>query len=499
MKKIKPYRKAISTTLVVVVIVILVIGAVAAAYLLTSTSPSTSSSTSSSSSTGTTTSTTSTTTSSPPVTVNVISFDQGLIWTDLWNATTNQPLAPLLQFEQKYNININVEWADEATVRQKVQTDINSGAGHYDITLADSSNLVDVYSNAGLLYPLNDFYTQGSSLYTPSTYFNYSDFLPQTLKMLSLGNSLYALPYFTFASSFNYRADLFTKYNVQVPTTIAQLMNVTLPALKAGMQADGTYGTVYPVTLRGEPKETTALDVNAFIYGFGGCWFQGCYWNKSAIVEHHALPTFNSTAVVNGINAYATMGKLYATPDTPGYDFSKEISLYQAGKAAILYPQSVNAFVAQQGASSSIASQMKYAPTVVGPTGLPLDEIWSLSFGISKLTHHPEQAWQALAFLSGYDRQLYFATHYFPNPSLLSVLRSPQLISVWGASTMQVMIDGLNAASPHFIPNIPETNAINVEIGVVTSAVMAGSMTAQQAGQAIQDFANTLLYANNYY
>jgi len=76
---------------------------------------------------------------------------------------------------------------------------------------------------------------------------------------------------------------------------------------------------------------------------------------------------------------------------------------------------------------------------------------------------------------------------------------SSQVTQVWGADTMQIMINALNDANPHFIPNIPETNAINVEIGEVTSAVMAGSMTAQQAGQTLQNFATTLLYADNYY
>jgi hypothetical protein len=38
-----------------------------------------------------------------------------------------------------------------------------------------------------------------------------------------------------------------------------------------------------------------------------------------------------------------------------------------------------------------------------------------------------------------------------------------------------------------------------VEIGVVTSAVMSGQMTAQQAGQTLQNFAYTLLYGDGYY
>jgi sorbitol/mannitol transport system substrate-binding protein len=493
----KLWRKALSTTLVAIVIVVILVAAVAVAYVALTGTKSTSSTTSQTSSLPTTTSTT----SAAPVTVNVISFDQGLVWTNLWNATSGAPLAPLKNFESKYNVIINVEFDDEATVREKVEADMAAGTGHYDITLADSDNLVDVYSNAGLLYPLNEFYTPGSPLYTPlpTSLFNESDFLPQAMSMLSLGGSVYALPYFTFASSFNYRSDLFQKYNIQVPTTAAQLMNTTLPALKAAMQKDGTYGTVYPVAVRGEPKETTALDVDSFIYGFGGCWFQGCLWNKSAIIAHDAQPTLNSTAVVQAINAYANMGKLYSTPDSPSYDFSKEISLYEAGKAAILYPQSVNAFVAQDGAASSIKSDMTYAPTVTGPTGLPLDELWSLSFGISKATKNPTAAWLALAFLTDYANQLYFATNVFPCPSLLSVLHDPAVTSVWGASTMQIMINALNDANPHFIPNIPETNAINVEIGEVTSAVMAGSMTAEQAGQTLQNYAATLLYADNYY
>ena len=494
----KSWHKAVSTTIIVVVILVIIIVAGVAAYVALTPS-STTSSTSTSTTLSGSTSTFSSSSSTHPVTVNVISFDQGLVWTDLWNATTGAPLAPLLSFEQKNNIIINVEFDDEATVREKVQADMSTGTGHYDITLADSSNLVDVYDNAGMLYPLNDFFTPGNSMYTPSPYFNYSDFLPKTISMLSLGDKLYALPYFTFAAALMYRADLLQKYSVSVPTTMDQLWNVTLPALKAGMQGDGTLGTVYPVALRGEPKETTALDVNAVFSGLGVCWFQGCYWNKTDIIANKALPDFNSTKAVEAINDYAILGKTYSTADTPSYDFSKAISLYQAGKAAILFPSSVNGFVAVDGATPAIASQMKFVPMVVGPTGQSLDQLWSLSFGISEATHNPQQAWLALTFLTGHDEQLNFATNFFPNPSLLSVLNSPQLTQKWGAATMQTMITGLNDANPHFIPNIPETNAIMVEIGVVTSAVMSGQMTAQQAGQTLQNFAYTLLYGDGYY
>lgn len=487
-------RRAVSRTLVAVaaIVILLVVGF--AGYLAATNLGGTNRSSTSTSGTSTGI------TGVSGATVNLITFDQGLVFTDLWNSTTGKPLAPLLQFEKQYNITVNVEFDDEPTVRQKVQADFASGAGRYDLTLADTANLVQVYGSSGQLYPIEQFYTPSSQLYTPSPYFNYTDFIPKALLACSYGGHLYALPYFTFSSSFNYRMDLFKKYSVALPTTMDQMMNTTLPKLKAGMMADGTYGKVYPIAIRGEPKETTALDVNAFIHGFGGTWFKGGYWNVTDVKTHRALPAFNTTAVVNAIKTYALMGSAFSSPDTPTYDFSKEITLYQSGKAAILYPQSVNAFAAQAFApNATLAALMAYAPTVTGPTGKYFDEIWSLSFGISKFTHNPKAAFLALSFLTSYERQLNFATAFFPNPSLLSVLHSTQLTQKWGATTMNLMIEMLAQSDPHFIAYIPEANSINVKMGEVTSAVMSGQMTPQQAAQALQDYAYQLLKSDGYY
>src|SRR2546428_9365844 len=257
-------------------------------------------------------------------TVNLITFDQGLVFSDLWNSTTGKPLAPLLQFEKQNNITVNVEFDDEPTVRQKVQADFASGAGRYDLTLADTANLVQVYGSSGQLYPLEQFYTPSSQLYTPSPYFNYTDFIPKALLACSYGGHLYALPYFTFSSSFNYRMDLFKKYSVAIPTTMDQMMNTTLPKLKAGMIADGTYGKVYPIAIRGEPKETTALDVNAFIHGFGGTWFKGGYWNATDLTAHRAPPSVNTTPLLNTIQTFGLMGFPLSCHGTPPHDFTTE-------------------------------------------------------------------------------------------------------------------------------------------------------------------------------
>jgi ABC-type glycerol-3-phosphate transport system substrate-binding protein len=108
-------------------------------------------------------------------------------------------------------------------------------------------------------------------------------------------------------------------------------------------------------------------------------------------------------------------------------------------------------------------------------------------------------AFLVLSFLTSYQRQLNFASSFFPNPSLISVLHSPQLVQKWGAATMNLMIDMLAKSDPHFIAYIPEANSINVKMGEVTSAVMSGQMTPQAAAQALQDYAYQLLKSDGYY
>ena len=438
-------------------------------------------------------------------TIRIISFNKGFMWTDLFDEK-DQPLEPLRKFSEKEGINVIVEFADEATVRQKVQLDFTSRTGIYDITLADSFALVPTYGGSGFLEPLDDYIKD-----YPTEYLDYNDILPKAIDGVTMEGKVYALPHFSFAATFNYRADLFEKYNAPVPKTIDEFLEA-LSILKQGFMKDGIYGRVYPITMRGEPRETTALDVMAFVWGMGGCWFEKmssgggnlCPVSAADIINSRSKPVFDSSEFLEGFKMYTDILKNYATPETPSYDFSKQINDFGTGKAAILFPQSVNAFVAQAFvAPPEIRPHLKFAPTVSGRRGRLVQQWWSMSFGINRDSKNKVAAWKVLNLLTGKETQKFFSINVFPFPSLKSVIDDPEVKNKWVEATgipniMDILKQSLNTAEPHYVPYIRETNLIEVKIGQEASAVIAGQKTAEQAVKDLQSFVKTVIAGSGY-
>lgn len=438
-------------------------------------------------------------------TIRIISFNKGFMWTDLFDEK-DQPLEPLRKFSEKEGVNVVVEFADEATVRQKVQLDFTSRTGIYDITLADSLNLVPTYGGSGFLEPLEDYIKDH-----PTEYLRIDDILPKAIDGVTMEGHIYALPHFSFAATFNYRADLFEKYGLSEPKTVDDFLNV-LEGLKRGLTRDGLWGKMYPITMRGEPRETTALDVNGFIWGMGGSWFEkmrsgGADGNPRTardIIENKLKPAFDSQEFLDGFKLFTDILKNYATPETPAYDFSKQINDWGTGKAAILFPQSVNAFVAQAFvAPPDIKPHLRFAPTVSGRRGRLIQQWWSMSFGINRDSKNKLAAWKVLNLLTGHATQKYFAVNVFPFPSLKSVLDDKEVKEKWVEATgipnvMDILKQSLETAEPDFVPKIKEANLINVKIGQEASAVIAGQKTAEQAVKDLQSFAKSVLAGSGY-
>jgi len=446
-------------------------------------------------------------TPTPPTirpTIRIISFNKGFMWTDLFDEK-DQPLEPLRKFIEKENINVIVEFADEATVRQKVQLDFTSHTAVYDITLADSFALVPTYGGSGFLEPLQDYVKNN-----PTEYLKFGDILPKAIEGVTMEGNLYALPHFSFAATFNYREDLFNKYGAPVPKTIDEFLTA-LETLKQGLTKDGKYGQTYPITMRGEPRETTALDVNAFIWGMGGSWFEkipggadGNPRNASEIIQNKSKPAFDSQEFLEGFKMYTDILRNYATPETPTYDFSKQINDWGTGKAAILFPQSVNAFVAQAFvATPDIKKHMRFAPTVSGRRGRLIQQWWSMSFGINRDSKNKVAAWKVLNLLTGAETQKFFSVNVFPFPSLKSVLDDKEVKDKWEQATgvpgiMDILKQSLETAEAHYVPYLKETNLIHVKIGQEASAVIAGQKTAEQSVKDLQSFAKTVLSGSGY-
>jgi hypothetical protein len=79
-------------------------------------------------------------------------------------------------------------------------------------------------------------------------------------------------------------------------------------------------------------------------WGWGGCWFEKmssggadlCPVSAVDIINNRSKPVFDSYEFLEAFKMYTDILKNYATPETPSYDFSKQINDFGTGKAARL-------------------------------------------------------------------------------------------------------------------------------------------------------------------
>jgi ABC-type glycerol-3-phosphate transport system substrate-binding protein len=219
--------------------------------------------------------------------INIVGFAAGFAWSDLFGATGAEKTQKLLDFEEKYDIVVNMEFADEDVARQKVLLDLVNGTGNYDLVMLGSDGAVQTFSAAGYLEALGPYLETATDLFDPEKVY------PPFLEANTVGGELYALPYYSFGAGAVYRKDLFDKYGISEFPKTTEDMEAALQTLKDGFAADGITD-IYPITMRGAPGEEPSLDLSGFVYAYAGypAWFEGGPTTPEEIKASKAQPIF---------------------------------------------------------------------------------------------------------------------------------------------------------------------------------------------------------------
>jgi multiple sugar transport system substrate-binding protein len=77
---------------------------------------------------------------------------------------------------------------------------------------------------------------------------------------------------------------------------------------------------------------------------------------------------------------------------------------------------------------SIIVGKVGVAPLPRFSGGRSVSALGGWLYGLSAYSEHPEQAWQFISFLSGYDMQKYFAIHAGIAPSRISLYADPAVL-----------------------------------------------------------------------
>jgi multiple sugar transport system substrate-binding protein len=208
------------------------------------------------------------------------------------------------------------------------------------------------YQKAGLIAPLNEQFDQWSDK---------DQFVPSTLKALTINGKLYGVPYNTNVRVLLYRKDLLQKYNLQPPKTWDEMLDAaaTISAKEPGMQGLG-------LTTKTGSVRTFQEFISFFFQVNGG---ENPFKLDEASQKWQVNTTADKLATVLQLyqDAFFKANPSAANQNSRGNDYQATDSDYYSGKSAMV---PMGPWLYQYRATSEIARKILEQNT--GVIALPL-------------------------------------------------------------------------------------------------------------------------------
>lgn len=430
--------------------------------------------------------------SSSTTTVNVITWGDWML-TGLIQKGVKQPL--LTQFENTTGITVNFIFGAEDDIRTKIWLDATAHTGAYDIYGMDCY-AVGQLAVGSFVDPLDSYVANKAD----STYFptGFSDFYQSTLDANTYNGKLYAMPTYCFGAGITYRADLFAKYNLTVPTTFDEL-NQTCFTLKADLAKDGVTG-MYPLVMRAQKGEEPTIETTGITWAYGGTWFANNARTVDQINSTKAYPTFNSSAFVAGYDEYTYLGRNYGPPGMSDYSWYECAQDLAGGKAAMFLGFSAMYWYCKATTTLPL-TDFGIARAPMGPVQR-MDTFWTFSYFMNDMSKNKDATWEVLQLIaSPQDQRLMAQTNLINTLPLKSLMNSPD-IQNWtktSAADMAILIQSFNDSTIAYAPAIPEYKDLCYMLGTAASQCISGQSTPLASLQFAEDMAMREMLDAGYY
>ncbi len=306
----------------------------------------------------------------------------------------------------------------------------------------------------GLLMPLNDYIAEYEDVY------NFSDIPESVWDSLTVDGEVYGIPMATNTQHLFYRTDLFEKYELEVPTTIQELLDVC-EVLKTAEEIE------YPLALVYGAGNDIATEFTNMMAALGGVFF-----------DEDNNPTFNGEI---GVEAVEIMKQLYAymPPSATSYTNDDVMVLLQTGAVAISNIWATRAPMMDDEEVSSVVGLIGYAPAPVVEEGMP-----PMSYlGVERVSlpanpgPDPEASFLALAELTSYEAM---TVMYETLPVMRQqvVADNPQVLEIRPNFAAASETAALGALAP---PDYPYFANVTGIIGTQVARAVGGEVSAQEA------------------
>lgn len=292
------------------------------------------------------------------------------------------------QFEEETGIEVRMEVLQAGQIRKKQDIMLSGEDSQLDIVMLQMDNRGGKLTAAGHLEDLEP-YLNDPSL-TPADYDYPGDWLGGCLNTERVINNqpLNNIVWSAQAQLLHIRKDLFEKYNVKVPTTMAELEDAARK-LTIDEDNDGT-PEIYGFLSRGWGRLTTA-SFATYLFNHGGSWFK--------TVDGKKIANINSKESVDAFEFYGRMIRDYAPPSALSNKPPQNAALYAAGKAAMLSELNFWHGLADNPKKSRIAGN---STTILVPAGAggSFPNVPTTSLAISKHSAKKKAAWLYIAWMT---------------------------------------------------------------------------------------------------
>ena len=245
--------------------------------------------------------------------------------------------------------------------------------------------------------------------------YSLDDFTPQAIAAVSDRGSIYGLPYCDVSNVLIYRADLFDRYGVAVPTTMDELTDAAL-TIQAAVRADGQQD-FYGLTMRGAPN----CGLNFWIVGstWGPSW--GARW-----YDDEGRPTLDTPELRGAVEHYCTLLQQAGPPESSTMTFIDCMACYAAGRAAMtIEPANEASILYDEG--GPVADGTRTALVPVGPLGTRHVGLYCPPYSIPSRAPEKDAAWELAKYLCAPEQVLADAEQSgFVEVSRNSVLADPR-------------------------------------------------------------------------
>jgi len=373
------------------------------------------------------------------------------------------------EFEKSHpGIHLNWVTLEENVLRQRVTTDIATGAGQFDIMTIGNYE-VPIWAKQKWLAEVH-----------PSSAYDVDDILPAVRSGLTADGKLYALPFYAESVMTYYRTDLFKKAGLTMPESPTYDQIRTF-ADKITDKSSQTYG----MCLRGKPGwgENMAY-LTSLVNTEGGQWF-GKDWK----------PQLTSDGWKKAVNWYVSTLNADGPPGATSNGFNENLALFASGHCGMWIDSTVAGGLLFDPKQSQVADKVGFASVPKGSYGKGPTWLWSWNLAIPASSKHTEDAQTFISWATSKEYvQLVAKTKGWvavPAGTRKSTYDTADYKAA--APFASFVLNAINTADPNgqtaqprpyigaqFV-GIPQFQAIGTSVGQTIAAALSGQMNVDQA------------------